>query len=638
MNRITAYLAMTVSIFWALSSADVIGAQNTPPASAIPYFAEQVAQGTLPPVSKRLPAAPATPSFEGKEIGRYGGKIRMLMGKAKDIRMMVVYGYSRLVGYDKNFNLAADILQKIDNQEGRIFTLHIRPGHRWSDGVEFTAEDFRFFWQDKATHPVLSPYGPPPAMIRSEEIPRFEVIDKYTVRYTWKVPNPYFLPALAGPRPLFIYMPAHYMKQFHSDHMDKTVLETQVKAANKRNWRSLFVSKGRQYKLTNSELPSLQPWINSTASPSERFVFKRNPYFHRVDPAGKQLPYVDEVIINIASSGLVPAKTGSGESDLQARYLRLDNFTFLKEGEKKNDFKVNLWSTGRGAHIALYPNLTAKEPKWRTLMQNADFRRALSLGVNREEINQVIYFGLATQMTNSVLPKSPLYKSENALSYAQYDPASANKLLDNIGLDKRNSSGTRLFKDGTPVEILIQTAGESTEETDVLALVKDSWRKIGIKMYIKPIQREVLRDRVFAGDAIMTTWYGLPNGLPVPQMSPEQLAPTRQDQFHWSQWGRHHETGEGYAPNLPKVQQLVKLNNAWSIASTVEEQRLIWDKMLAIHASEIYTIGLISRVLQPVVVHKDLRNVPQRAYYNWDPGAYFGIHNMPSFWYQKEQP
>ncbi|EPJ43668.1 MAG: oligopeptide ABC transporter, periplasmic oligopeptide-binding protein [Osedax symbiont Rs1] len=601
----------------------------------VPILQAQVASGALPPVAQRLPSNPAKPDFTEKQIGQYGGQIRMLMGKAKDIRMMVVYGYSRLVGYDAKLNLQPDILQKVDVQEGRIFTLHIRPGHRWSDGVEFTAEDFRFFWQDKATHPVLAPYGPPPALMRGPQIPHFEVLDKYTVRYTWLVPNPYFLPALAGPSPLFIYMPAHYMKQFHSDHIGAEAIAIKVKVAKKRNWRGLFVSKGRQYKLTNPKLPTLQPWMNTTTPPAERFVFKRNPYFHRVDPEGKQLPYVDEVIINISSSGLVPAKTGSGESDLQARYLRLDNYTFLKAGEKTNNYKVNLWGTGRGAHVALYPNLTAKEPKWRKLMQNADFRRALSLGVNREEINQVVYFGLALSSANTVLPQCPLYKEEYGRAYAQFDPQRANQLLDKIGLTNKDGQGIRLFTDGTPVEILVQTAGESTEQTDVLALVKDSWRRIGIKMYIKPIQREVLRNRVFSGAALMTTWFGLPNGLPVAQMSPEQLAPTRQDQYQWSQWGRHFETGEGEAPTLPKVQRLVELNDAWTQASNVAQQRAVWHEMLAIHADQVYSIGLVSGILQPVVVNKNLRNVPQKAFYNWNPGAFFGIYNMASFWYQQ---
>jgi peptide/nickel transport system substrate-binding protein len=602
----------------------------------IPALQEQVDKGLLPPVVERLPETPKVQSFDGREVGQYGGQIKMLMGKSKDIRMMVVYGYSRLVGYDAKLKLQADILEKIEVEEGRKFTLHIRPGHRWSDGAEFTAEDFRFFWQDKANHPVLSPYGPPPAMMRSSEIPRFKVIDKYTVSYTWKVPNPYFLPALAAPRPMFIYMPAHYMKQFHADYLTDDELAEKVEKAKKRNWRGLFVSKGRQYKLTNPALPTLQPWMNTTKPPSERFVFKRNPYFHRVDPQGKQLPYVDDVIINIASGGLIPAKTGSGESDLQARHLRLDNYTFLKEGESKNDFKVNIWGTGRGAHIALYPNLTAKEPKWRKLMQNSDFRRALSLAVNRDEINQVVYFGLAKPNADTVLPDSPLYKEKYAKAYAQYNPAQASLLLDSIGLVHKDSRGIRLFEDGTPVEILVQTAGESTEETDVLALVKDSWRKVGVQMYIKPLQREVLRNRVFSGDAVMTTWFGLPNGLPTAQMNPQQLAPTRQDQYQWSQWGRYYETQEGEEPSLPQVQRLVELSNAWASAASVAEQTKIWHEMLNIRAEQVYSIGLISDILQPVVVHKRLKNVPEKAFYNWDPGAFFGIYDMSSFWYEKE--
>ena len=602
----------------------------------VPALQDQVDKGLLPAVFERLPESPKIQSFVGKEVGQYGGQIKMLMGKSKDIRMMVVYGYSRLVGYDDKLKLQADILEKIDVEEGRKFTLHIRPGHRWSDGTEFTAEDFRFFWQDKANHPVLSPYGPPPAMMRSPEIPRFKVIDKYTVSYTWKVPNPYFLPALAAPRPLFIYMPAHYMKQFHADYLSDEELAEKVEKAKKRNWRGMFVSQGRQYKLTNPALPTLQPWMNTTKPPSERFVFKRNPYFHRVDPQGKQLPYVDDVIINIASGGLIPAKTGSGESDLQARHLRLDNYTFLKEGESKNDFKVNIWGTGRGAHIALYPNLTAKEPKWRKLMQKTDFRRALSLAVNRDEINQVVYFGLAKPNADTVLAGSPLYKEKYANAYAQYNPAQANLLLDSIGLAQKDSRGIRLFEDGTPVEILVQTAGESTEETDVLALVKDSWRKVGVQMYIKPLQREVLRNRVFSGDAVMTTWFGLPNGLPTAQMNPQQLAPTRQDQYQWSQWGRYYETQEGEEPSLPEVQRLVELSNAWASAASVAEQTEIWHEMLNIRAEQVYSIGLISDILQPVVVHKRLKNVPEKAFYNWDPGAFFGIYDMSSFWYEKE--
>lgn len=599
-----------------------------------PFLADQVANGSLPPMQERLPYSPAKPSFFDKEIGQYGGKIRMLMAKAKDIRLMVAFGYSRLVGYDEQLQLKADILKQVEIEEGRIFTLHLRPGLRWSDGAPFTAEDFRFYWEDMATNETLSPFGPSKDLLSQKEKPAFEVIDEYTVRYSWASPNPYFLPALAGPRPLFIYMPAHYMKQFHADYQSAEKLALLTEEAHKRNWRGLFVSKGRQYKLTNPDLPSLQPWINTTRPPAERFIFKRNPYFHRVDPNGQQLPYIDEIEINLASTGLIPAKAGSGDVDLQARYLRLDNYTFLKEGEENGNYKVNLWETGRGAQIALYPNMNAKDPQWRQLMQDVRFRRAISMAVDRNEINQVVYFGLAKDMANTVLPSCPLFKSEYATAWSDFNVEAANQLLDEIGLTKRDARGIRLLPDGKPMEILVQTAGESTEETDVLSLVEDSWKRIGVQMYVKPTQREVLRNRVFSGEAIMSAWYGLPNGVPVASMSPRQMAPTKQDQYQWPQWGRYYETGKGKPSKMPEVQELVSLNNAWGMASSVEEQAQIWNRMLEIHADQVFSIGLVSGVLQPMVVNKNLMNIPENAFYNWDPGAYFGIHNMAGFFYK----
>ncbi|WP_286238813.1 ABC transporter substrate-binding protein [Neptuniibacter halophilus] len=605
-------------------------------ATEIPYLQPQVDARQLPPMQQRLPEVPAMPSFADRETGQYGGRLRMLMSKAKDIRQMVVFGYARLVGYDAHLQLRADILQGIEVEDNRVFTLQLRPGMRWSDGHPFTAEDFRFYWEDIASNATLSPFGPPKAMLAQGEAPRFEVLDRYRVRFSWPHPNPYFLPALAGPRPLFIYMPAHYMKQFHADFQDKAELDRLIEQAHKRNWRGLFVEMGRQYKLTNPDLPSLQPWVNTTRPPAERFLFRRNPYFHRVDPQGQQLPYIDEVEINLASTGLIPAKAGSGEVDLQARYLRMDNYTFLKEGEQNGHYRVFLWETGRGAQIALYPNLNAKDPRWRELMQDVRFRRALSLAVNRHEINQVVYFGLARKMANTVLPECPLYKESFATAWSDFDLQAANQLLDEMGLTKRDNRGIRLLPDGSPLELMVQTAGESTEETDVLSLVEDSWRQAGIKLYVKPTQREVLRNRVFSGDAVMSAWYGLPNGLPIANMSPEQLAPTHQDQYQWPQWGRYYETGEGESPTLMAVKELVNLNNAWGRTDSFAYQTEIWQRMLQIHADQVFSIGLVSGVLQPIVVHKSLRNVPEKAFYNWDPGAYFGVHNMPAFYFSQE--
>ena len=200
----------------------------------------------------------------------------------------------------------------------------------------------------------------------------------------------------------------------------------------------VHVSHDRPYKATNPDLPSLQPWVNTTYPPSERFVFERNPFYHRVDQNGRQLPYIDSVVVNIASSKLVPAKTGANEADLQARYLRMDNYTFLKQASKRFDFDVRLWQRAKGAHMALYPNLNTNDPVYRALMQDVRFRRALSLAIHRYEINQVVYFGLVQESNNTVLPECPLFKPEYRDAWIDFDLDLANHLLDELGLTERD--------------------------------------------------------------------------------------------------------------------------------------------------------------------------------------------------------
>lgn len=599
-----------------------------------PYFEEDVAAGKLPPVAERLPASPAVEEFgDGLTFGRPGGTLEILMAKAKDVRQMVVYGYSRLVGYNSKLKLHADILESYTVKEGRIFTLKLRPGHRWSDGAPFTTEDFRYWWEDMANNPDLSPSGPPIQLLVNGKLPLVEFIDETTVRYTWDAPNPSFLPALAGARPEHIYAPSHYLKQFHERYQDEDKMAAMVAESNRRNWASLHNRMDNQYKNDNPNLPSLEPWVNTTDAPAERFVFKRNPYYHRVDEEGHQLPYIDEVIMSLSASQLIPAKAGSGESDLQARYLVFSNISFLKQNEEQYGFDTLLWRTGKGAHLALYPNMNHEDEAWRTLFRDVRFRRAMSLAVNREEINQVIFYGFALPAGNTMLPDSPLYKAERDLRWTQFDIEQANALLDDIGL-KRGSDGIRMLPDGRPLEIIVETAGESTEQTDVLELITRSWEEVGIKLYSKPLQREVMRNRVFAGQTQMAIWFGLENGLATELMSPAELAPTSQQQLQWPRWGQYRETkGQAGTPiDMEKPKQLYALYQDWRVAREEAEREKIWAEMLDIWTDEVYTIGLVSGVLQPIVANQRLRNLPDEGFYNWDPGAHFGVYRPDRFW------
>lgn len=602
-----------------------------------PALAEAVASGELPPIDQRLPQHPAIAS--PAEPGRYGGDLTMLMASAKDTRMMTVFAYARLVCYDRDFKIVPDILESYEVEEGRIFTFHLRPGHKWSNGKPFTSEDFRYYWEDVANNPDLAPAGPPMQLLVDGEAPKVEILDATTVRYSWSKPNANFLPALAGASPLYIYRPSQYLKKYHAKYADAEELAEAVKDAEQPSWAALHNRKDNMYRNDNPKLPTLDAWMLTTKPPSDRFVFVRNPYYYRVDAAGYQLPYIDRVIFDIADSKIIPAKTGAGEATLQARNIRFDNYTFLKEGEATGGYAVRLWKSGIGSQIALYPNLNANDPTWRALFRDVRFRRALSLGIDRHEINQVIYYGLAAEGANAVLPESGVYDPAFATAWAAYNPEHANQLLDELGLGTRDDDGTRLLPDGRPMDIIIDTAGESTEETDVLELIKDSWAGLGIRLFTKPSQREVFRNRIFAGDSLMSVWAGLDNGIPSPDSSPQELAPTSQQQLQWPKWGQFVETNSeaGEPADLPEPQALAALLGRWELAGTTEERAAIWREMLSIYTDQVFVIGTVAGVPQPVVVSNALHNVPEIAVYNWDPGAHFGIYKPDSFWLSPEQ-
>jgi len=267
-------------------------------------------------------------------------------------------------------------------------------------------------------------------------------------------------------------------------------------------------------------------------------------------------------------------------------------------------------------------------------MRDLRFRRALSLAVNRHEINQAIYFGLAIEGQNTVLPQSPLYKPEYRSASANFDLKEANRLLDELGLTKRDSEGMRLLPDNRPVEIIVENSGESTEQSDVLELIRDSWRHIGIRLFAKPLQLTLFRRRVFSGETLMSIDKGIENGLATAAMPPWEFAPTSQQQLQWPKWGQYYETKgkAGEAPDLKSATHLKELYEDWLGTALQPDQSRIWHAMLQIWANEVFSIGTVAGVLQPIVVSDKLHNVPEEGFYNWDPGAFFGIFKPDTFW------
>ncbi|MBB6484510.1 ABC transporter substrate-binding protein [Rhizobium lusitanum] len=606
------------------------------------YLADWLRAGQLPHLAKRLPKFPRVVNVAamGRVPGHYGGSVRMIIGSQNDLRFMTIYGYARLVGYDRNLTLQPDILESFSSVDDMVFTFKLREGHKWSDGQPFTANDFRYWWEDVILNKELTPGGGALELRPHGSLPRFEVLDELTVRYSWDDPNPGFLSILAAPQPLIIAGPAHYLKQFHKKYQDSIRLASLMKENRAKKWQDLHIKMGRSYRPENPNLPVLDPWKNTTAPPAEQFIFERNPYFHRVDENGRQLPYIDRMILNISSSSIIAAKTGAGESDLQATGIDFSDYTFLKEAEKRYPVKVNLWKSVRGSRVALFPNLNSADPVWRDVLRDVRVRRAMSLAIDRREINMAVFYGLGTESANTVLPDSPLFKPEYASAWIAHDPDQANALLDDAGLARRDDDGIRLLPDGRRMEITVETPGESTLDSDVLELVTDHWRKVGIALFTRVSQRDVFQSRAMGGRIQMSLWFGLDNGAPTADMTPAELAPTTNDQMQWPLWGMYYLSREtkGVAPDVPEAAKLVKLLHEWEEAASSFERAEIWHNMLAIYSDQVFSIGLVNGTLQPIVHSSRMQNVPDKALYGFTPTCYLGVYMPDTFWMKEDRP
>ena len=606
----------------------------------VPFLKSRIDSGELPDLSDRLPANPRVINLQsmGREPGVHGGSLRMLIGRQKDIRYIPINSYSRLIGFNEKLELQPDILESYTVDDGRIFTFHLRPGHKWSDGGALTSADFAHYWEDLVLNTSILRGGPPINLKVNGEVAKFEVLDELTVRYSWSLPNPQFLSKLAAPIPQTLMLPAHYMKQFHANYQTPEKLAALIEQYRVDDWVGLYRKMSRQNRPENPDLPTLEAWRATTTPPAEQFVFERNPYFHRVDENGKQLPYVDRIVMNVSSSEIIAAKTATGESDLQPTGIGLPDYTLIKEAEARFPLKVSLWRRTRGSSVALFPNLNCTDDVWRQLFQDVRVRRAMSLAINRREINQVIYYGLAKESADTVLAESPLYKPEYASAWTAHDPDQANQLLDEVGLTKWDKSGVRLLPDGRQANITIESAGESTLETDVLELITDHFREVGLALFIRSSQRDIFRSRTMGGQVMMSVWNGIDNGVPSADMAPSQLAPTTNDQLQWPLWGLYHLSAknQGQPPDLPEVQQLGELLGEWMLTTSTEQREQIWHRMLAIHADQVFSIGTVNGGLQPVARSSSLRNIPDEGLYGFQPMSYLGVYMPDTFWLDKQ--
>ncbi len=581
-----------------------------------PMLRVKVAAGELPPVEERLPEEPVIIE-PVEEIGQYGGTWNRAWlgmgdkwGPEKILREGLMTAPVMGSTYRPNIARSWDI-----SEGGRVYTFHLTKGIKWSDGYPFTADDIMFWYEDLILNKELTASVPGWLTIGGEA-GKLEKVDEYTIRFTFSQPYGMFLSELnAQP----IYAPKHYMRQFHPRYVSVDKLEELTKEAGFDFWYQLFSSKGARAEawfVTNPDHPTLGPWIVTVPPPAMQMVHERNPYYWKVDPEGNQLPYIDYIVHDtVEDSQILAFKAMAGEIDMIQRHMNLSDYTLYMENRERGDYRVFKYLQDTGSMPSIMPNLTCKDLVLRKLFQDPQFRKALSLAINRQEINEIVLHGLGEPRQASILPGGYLYSEEWEKAYAEYDPEKANAFLDEIGLTERDKEGFRLRSDGKTLTVIIEFTEVLPGASDTVPLVKEYWEAIGIKVTIKSLDRSLYMVRGDSNDLQVAIW-AFP-GWNVAGANGSYIIPTVPSAYdRWgAEYGRYYATG-GKAGVKPPA-DIARLQEIWDeLKSTVDEKKKdqLADEVNQLHMKNIWVIGTVGGYFIPVIVKNNFRNVPERVF------------------------
>lgn len=585
-----------------------------------PELAERVARGELPPVEERLPQEPLVLDVL-EEIGQYGGTwSRLWMGLSDSAGPSRITTERLLFWSADGHSVEPNLLRDIEiSEDVREFTLHMREGIRWSDGVPFTSEDIMFWWEDVILNEELTPAVPSWLVVGGETV-EVEALDTYTVRFTFAEPYGIFTNYLAGPQGHNAGLtPKHYLKQFHPNYVDEDELDALAAEYSYDFWFQLFQYKNEFW--SHTERPTLSAWVTTTPGHEQYFVLSRNPYYWKVDPAGHQLPYVDEIVHALVEDvEVMNLRALAGYVDMQARYIDPAKLPLFLQNAEQNNYRVVRYLDDRETDMAIGINLNNQDPVLRDIVNDRRFRIALSHAIDRDEINQMAYMGTAEEARQVVpIKESPYYTEiaeQYAYSYIEYDPDEANRLLDEMGLTERTSDGRyRLRPDGEVLSLTIEYGARGPWEmaTELLA---DHWSAVGVRTRPELLDRALFYERKAALQHDVGIWRGAAGMQTV--LGPRWYMPENVESLHAIAYGLWYSTGgrEGTKPSGDLL-RTIELYDELKQVATVAERVALFDEMLKLNMENLWVIGTLSAPPQIALISNDLRNVPEEAVYSW---------------------
>ena len=491
---------------------------------------------------------------------------------------------------------------KIEN-DNKDFTFELRKGLKWSDGEPVTTEDVRFVYEDQYQNEKLYPSFP--AEFRAGGDPngepmKMEILDDYTFRMTSAVPYGGLLREISikgwhGYTDLL--QPAHYLKDYHIKYTTLDKLKADMDRLNlTEEWWQVFTDKRcLNWDMTNPKCagyPTLNPWVPTDSGTAQLLTFERNPYYWKVDTSGQQLPYIDKLVSQqVNDVEALTLKVLSGDVDYVRESTALVKLPLYKQNADKAGFKVTLMDN----HVdptALFINYTYDDANFRKVVNDIRFRQAVNYAINRQEIIDNVYFGLASLPT---------------LVPSEYSVEKANALLDEMDMDKKDADGYRLGPDGEPFTILLEHGAWAPDIVPAVELLVAHMKAVGIKLDAKQEDPSLVGTRQAANQTQATVIW---------DVQPMWKNGTWTDyvpQNNWGTlWANWYSTGGKSGEEPPDdIKQLYKDNEGRTAAvpASAEDISLTEDIYRILH-DDLWIFPLAEKVNYAMISSSKLGNVP----------------------------
>ena len=583
----------------------------------------------LPAVAERLPAEPLV-VMPYESIGQYGG---VITGLSKGTES----GTSDLLSVRHvNFVRYADDLQTVVpniaegwswNDEYTELTISLRAGHKWSDGAPFTAEDVAF-WMNDVIYNADVYEKTPDRWLFAGEPARAEVVDETTVKFVLPAPTPGLMNRFAVDygQP---FQPKHFLGQFmpkYNENAEDLAASHGFKNAaaavdfyyGGSDWKDvpspLLKDADKAAAIGRAVVPTLESHIVVEETAEGRKLVA-NPYFHMVDTAGNQLPYINEIVETyIGDKEVQNLKIMNGEVVWKQQAIFLEDFPLLKDNEDQGNYTISFAPTF-GENVFYSFNRTHQDEVLREIFNDIRFNRAMSLAMNRDEINEIVYLGQGEpQQGVPAEPKTVSFVTEDHLTRdIAYDVDTANALLDEMGLLDSDGDGTRERPDGKPLVIGLIYSSQGAP-VKMQELVRDYWSAVGVRVDLKEVTSDEYRAAGNNNDLDVTVWKYDGNAGPTISQDVTVFVPPFGDYFNpgtgfgWAAW-KTSGGSEGIQPPAD-IEKLWELSETFiQLEMGTDESNAIGQEITDIHVDNMLKIGTVGNIVSPFLYRNDLKNV-----------------------------